>query len=78
MEPPIQQWLEQDHSLDEAELRKRLLNTLEQDYQDKKIKVGSELMAQVEKSIMLQVLDGLWREHLAAMDNLRQGIHLRG
>lgn len=78
LEPPIQQWLEQDHSLDEAELRKRLLNTLEQDYQDKKIKVGSELMAQIEKSIMLQVLDGLWREHLAAMDYLRQGIHLRG
>jgi len=78
LELPIRQWLEQDHALDEAALRKRLLNVLESDYQERKSKVGADLMAQIEKSIMLQVLDGLWREHLAAMDYLRQGIHLRG
>jgi preprotein translocase subunit SecA len=75
---PIRQWLEENPDLPELELHDRVLKAVEASYQAKLEKVGPGIMHQVEKSIMLQVLDGLWREHLAAMDYLRQGIHLRG
>ena len=75
---PIQAWLDTDSSLHEEPLRARLLETLEQTYAKKEAMVGPQFMRYFEKSILLQVLDSQWKEHLAAMDYLRRGIHLRG
>jgi preprotein translocase subunit SecA len=75
---PLVQWLEQDKTLDEESLRKRVVEAAEQQYQAKIAQVGPEIMHQYEGMVMLQSLDTSWREHLAALDHLRQGIHLRG
>jgi len=75
---PIREWLDADDSLHEEPLRERILGDLEAAYAEKEAKVGSEIMRYYEKDIMLRVLDSDWKEHLAAMDYLRQGIHLRG
>ncbi|MES1981459.1 MAG: preprotein translocase subunit SecA [Pseudomonadota bacterium] len=75
---PLVQWLEQDKKLDEESLRKRVVDAAEQQYQAKIAQVGPEIMHQYEGMVMLQSLDSSWREHLAALDHLRQGIHLRG
>jgi len=75
---PIQHWLDSEHALDEEGLRKRLVAEVVKAYDDKETQAGSDVMRHFEKAIMLQVLDSLWKEHLAAMDYLRQGIHLRG
>jgi preprotein translocase subunit SecA len=75
---PLQQWLDEDDSLHEETLRERILEELERAYGEKEARVGPEVMRHYEKAIMLQVLDTHWKEHLAAMDYLRQGIHLRG
>ena len=75
---PLQQWLDEDESLHEESLRRRIMDSIEQEYQAKEALVGSENLRVYEKSVMLQVLDAHWKEHLAAMDYLRQGIHLRG
>lgn len=75
---PIHEWLEQDNTLDEERLRQRIQTAFKEMYEAKTIKVGEPVMRQFEKAIMLQTLDTSWREHLAAMDYLRQGIHLRG
>ncbi len=75
---PLRQWLEEDHHLDEAGLRRRITEKMVQGYLDKRLRVGVELLDQVEKQLMLQILDRHWKEHLSAMDYLRQGIHLRG
>ena len=75
---PIRQWLEEDHDLHEETLKQKIAQGLQDIYQDKEALVGTENMRQFEKAIMLQTLDGHWKEHLAAMDYLRQGIHLRG
>lgn len=75
---PMQQWLDNESQLDEEGLRQRILTQLETTYAEKEQQVGSDVMRQFEKSIMLQNLDSYWKEHLAAMDHLRQGIHLRG
>ncbi len=75
---PLVQWLEQDKKLDEAGLRQRIEQAAQQHYQAKIDQVGGEVMHGYERIIMLQSLDTHWREHLAALDHLRQGIHLRG
>ena len=75
---PLVQWLEQDNKLDENGLRERVLQAGRQQYQSKVDMVGAEGMHQYERIVMLQSLDQHWREHLAALDHLRQGIHLRG
>ncbi len=75
---PIAEWLEQDDTLHEETLRKRVLEEIEQAYAEKETQVGTEVIRHFEKAAMLQVLDGLWKEHLAAMDYLRQSIGLRG
>ncbi len=75
---PVQQWLDDDHDLHEETLRNKILKELEAAYQEKEQLTGPETMRHFEKSVMLQVLDQTWKEHLAAMDYLRQGIHLRG
>jgi preprotein translocase subunit SecA len=71
-------WLEADENLHEEPLRERIQAEVEQAYASKEQLTGSELMRLFEKAVMLQVLDSAWKEHLAAMDYLRQGIHLRG
>jgi preprotein translocase subunit SecA len=74
----IQGWLDADDELHEESLRDKIIEELEKAYQEKEQLAGPETMRHFEKAIMLQVLDQTWKEHLAAMDYLRQGIHLRG
>ncbi|MEZ9040237.1 MULTISPECIES: preprotein translocase subunit SecA [unclassified Vibrio] len=74
----IQGWLDEDDKLYEEALRERILAMAVDSYKQKEEVVGAQVLRNFEKSVMLQTLDGLWKEHLAAMDHLRQGIHLRG
>jgi preprotein translocase subunit SecA len=74
----IKGWLDADESLHEETLRGRILGEIKRVYRDKERVVGSEIMRRFEKDVMLQILDNHWKDHLAAMDYLRQGIGLRG
>ncbi len=74
----IQKWLDEDEALHEETLRERILEAIEGAYKEKEALVTAEVMRRFEKQIMLQVLDTHWKDHLMAMDHLRQGIHLRG
>ena len=73
---PISTWLEEDSRLDEEGLRSRAIELIQLDYQTRYADVGAQ-MREVERQIMLQVLDNQWKDHLANMDQLRQGIGLR-
>lgn len=75
---PLQEWLEKESELDEENLGQRVTEIANEHYQGKVDKVGVDIMHQYERAVMLQSLDTHWREHLAALDHLRQGIHLRG
>jgi preprotein translocase subunit SecA len=75
---PVQKWLDDDDKLYEEKLRERVLEEVSAAYKTKEQVVGPEVIRQFEKAVMLQNLDSHWKEHLAAMDHLRQGIHLRG
>ena len=75
---PVQQWLDADDSLHEDSLRERIEQEVVAAYSAKEELVGAEGLRSFEKQIILRVLDDLWKEHLAAMDHLRHGIHLRG
>lgn len=75
---PIAKWLEEDKSLHEESLREKIIAEAEAHYVAKEEMVGADVLRQFEKAVMLQSLDSHWKEHLAAMDHLRQGIHLRG
>lgn len=72
----IQKWLEEDDQLYEEELKQKIDGILTADYEKKCAAVGEKMRA-FEKQITLQILDGLWKDHLATMDHLRQGIFLR-
>ncbi len=76
VELPIQQWLDADETLHEESLRRRIAEAIDAAYEEKAAGIGAD-MRTVECHIMLQVLDNLWKEHLATMDHLRHGIHLR-
>ncbi|WP_421198876.1 preprotein translocase subunit SecA [Aeromonas enteropelogenes] len=78
LELPLVKWLEEDDKLYEEKLRERILDEARKLYAHKEELVGTAVLRNFEKAVMLQTLDGLWKEHLAAMDHLRQGIHLRG
>ncbi|MCL2894089.1 preprotein translocase subunit SecA [Brenneria tiliae] len=78
LDMPIKEWLDKEPELHEETLRERILQQAIEFYLRKEEVVGSEVMRNFEKGVMLQTLDSLWKEHLAAMDYLRQGIHLRG
>ncbi len=78
MPVPVAKWLEEDKALYEETLRERILAELNKAYEQKAEQVGTDMMRDFEKRIMLQILDHQWKEHLATMDHLRQGIHLRG
>ncbi|RUO30559.1 preprotein translocase subunit SecA [Aliidiomarina sedimenti] len=75
---PVQQWLDNDDKLFEEVLRERIIEEANKAYKLKEERVGEKVLRQFEKAVMLQSLDQHWKEHLAAMDHLRQGIHLRG
>jgi preprotein translocase subunit SecA len=75
---PLQQWLDEDKTLNEEGLRKKILDAADAAHQEKEEMVGAEGLRQFERAIMLQTLDSCWRDHLSALDHLRQGIHLRG
>jgi preprotein translocase subunit SecA len=74
---PIGQWLEENPDLHEESLRERIMEIANDSYAAKEKLASAENMRQFERSVMLQSLDNHWREHLAALDHLRQGIHLR-
>ena len=78
IELPLAKWLEEDTKLHEETLREKILAEVEVSYSAKEEMVGADVLRQFEKAVMLQSLDSHWKEHLAAMDHLRQGIHLRG
>jgi preprotein translocase subunit SecA len=75
---PIRQWLDQESELGEQEIMQRIVAAAEEAYRMKVPEPAREQWRQFERYQMLQVLDAHWREHLAALDHLRQGIHLRG
>lgn len=75
---PVQQWLDEDDRLEEEGLRERIQAQITDSYVAKTSVVGAETIRGFEKQVMLQVIDSRWKEHLATMDMLRQGIHLRG
>ncbi len=75
---PIRSWLEEDDDLHEEPLRQRIHDAILNIYKEKENQIGPEQMRQLEKAVLLQVLDSNWKEHLAAMDYLRQSIGLRG
>ena len=74
----IRKWLEQDEDLHEEPLRERIQKELVDVYQAKEESAGSEVLRHFEKEVALNILDTQWKDHLASMDQLRQGIHLRG
>jgi len=78
VELPVAKWLDEDKSLYEETLRDRILDTIDDSYKAKEEQYGPEIIRHLEKVIMLQTLDTQWKEHLAEMDHLRQGIGLRG
>lgn len=76
--PPVADWVKAEPTLSDEEILARILEGAAQAYQAKVEMVGGETFRQFERNVMLQSLDSYWREHLAALDHLRQGIHLRG
>ena len=74
----LQRWLDADDSLHEESLRDKILEEMVSAYKTKESDVGNDVMRHIEKEVMLHTLDTQWRDHLATMDQLRQGIHLRG
>ncbi|MDH3608232.1 MAG: preprotein translocase subunit SecA [Gammaproteobacteria bacterium] len=75
---PIQKWLDDEDTVAEEEVRERIHQRVAKLFQEKQDRVGPDIMRRLEKDMMLKVLDNRWKEHLAAMDYLRQGIGLRG
>lgn len=74
---PIGKWLEENPDLHEETLRERIFEAADYAYAAKEALAGANTMRQFERAVMLQSIDNHWREHLAALDHLRQGIHLR-
>ena len=75
---PIQKWIDEDDHIDDGIILERIVEHFEQEYRVKVDLLGEEIISRYEKDLMLMVLDRHWKEHLAAMDYLRQGIGLRG
>jgi preprotein translocase subunit SecA len=75
---PINQWLSEDEKIHEEVLRTRILDAVDEHFKAKEELTGAEVMRHFEKALMLNVLDQQWKDHLASMDYLRQGIGLRG
>jgi preprotein translocase subunit SecA len=77
LEMPLVKMLEENPDLHEETLRERIIDAANLAYDEKEAQASAEIMRQFERSVMLQSIDSHWREHLAALDHLRQGIHLR-
>lgn len=77
LEVPVAQWLKDDTTLEIETVRQRVVDAAEAAYAAKTERVGADVMRHFERALMLQILDQQWREHLSALDHLRQGIHLR-
>ncbi len=75
---PVRDWLAKDEQLNEEGLRHKIKETMENSYEHKWLSINVDVMRHIEKAVLLQQLDQHWKEHLATMDYLRQGIHLRG
>lgn len=75
---PVRQWLDEEENLAEEGIRERIHQRMAELFKGKEDRVGATLMRRLERDIMMKVLDHRWKEHLAAMDYLRQGIGLRG
>ena len=75
---PIQQWFAADDAFNKEKLKEKIIAAMLANYAEKELLVGAETMREFEKMLMLQVIDQQWKEHLATMDHLRHGIHLRG
>jgi len=78
IDAPVRDWLAADEDLTEEGIRERVMERVEAHFAAKEAETGSEVMRNFEKAVMLNVLDQQWKEHLASMDYLRRGIHLRG
>jgi len=78
VELPIKRWLDAEEQITDEDIYDRILAHFETSYQEKADKLGKELLIRLEKEITLMIVDRHWKEHLAAMDYLRQGIGLRG
>lgn len=78
LELPIAKWLDEERNLHEESLRERIIEIAVKTSEEKEAMVGAAPFRHFEKNVMLQTLDTLWKDHLSAMDYLRQGIHLRG
>ena len=78
IELPLRQWVDQAETMSDEDLLAQVLKAADEAYEAKISVVGREPFSSFERSIMLQLVDQHWREHLAALDHLRQGIHLRG
>ena len=78
LEIPVGKWLDEDDELHEETLRDRILESMISAYKEKEKQTEPQVLRHFEKAVMLQILDGAWKEHLGAMDYLRQGIGLRG
>ena len=75
---PVSEWLVKEPNLDDDDLLKRIISAADEAYAAKVATVDQQAWQGFERNVMLQSLDTHWREHLAALDHLRQGIHLRG
>jgi len=78
MNVDIHAWLKEDEKLHAQSLNERLVAFANKHYLEKETDVGAELLRQIERNVMLQCLDSYWKEHLVAMDHLRQSVSLRG
>jgi preprotein translocase subunit SecA len=78
VQAPVADWIKGDGEITDETLRDRVVELAQKSWEDREARYGAELMRQIERSLMLQFLDHHWREHLASLDHLRQGIHLRG
>ena len=75
---PVKEWLESDQGITEEALRNRIIEQANGNYEEKFAPVERPVLHHYERAVMLQSIDNHWREHLAHLDHLRQGIHLRG
>lgn len=75
---PIKAWLDSEDDLHEESLKQRIQDAVKAHFEEREQRFTPEIMYQIEKTVMLRSLDSHWKEHLASMDHLRQGIHLRG
>ena len=78
LKAPIKHWIDHDLTIQSSQIKEKIIALGVSQYKEKEEQIGREVLAQFEKSVILQSMDNHWREHLAAMDYLRQGIHLRG